>query len=716
MKTGYAEITITDITDGENGLDGVPVSALTFNYRSDIDNTPDKNGDIYVGESGSAADNGEVWSNVIELGSFNRDSNGVDRRSELDKIVVGNTLTFVEDSLNWATFKVNSIDDTSTNYIVFQVELLSSLGVYHRYTDYKFGFPSNGVDGEDGYTPIKGFDYFDGVNGVSVKLQYSVNGSTNWHDTYQSGDFYIRSGTLTPPDTTYVYGPATKFVPEKGVQYDDGIDGLPSYIHIAYADDASGSGFSQSPTGKEYLGSYTDSNPTDSNNPNDYTWVKIKGEQGPEGPEGPEGQNGLSVYFASIFRRSSSGLFTPSDGSYNFDTKTLTPPTNWFTSIPAGTDPVYTSTATASIEGNSGVDSTLTWSPPVVIAQNGEKGIDGGRGPGRWNIPVTILPTDNTSAQAAWDNDSTVPDPPIKDDQAWFYTDTQSNPTSQAVFIYNGISWFEQNEVIDGNLLVTDTITASKLYIKDLSKVFLDSFESETSISEWFNSLGNGELSIETDPDSELGGFVLKIGDNLDNDQVWLSSIANIPFDPNITYKIKVRAKQTLGTGTAYFGLVGVAADGTTLVNITGVDSFASQHYHVASGTDIPPVYTTYTGYTKGFGLEFGTSGSSPDSDSAGKMHPDVRYIRPVMIVNYNGQSGITYVDYMSIESMAGADLIVDGAVTADKLNVNQLDAVSANIGTFQSAASGARLVIKDDTIEVYDDSNNLRVKIGNLA
>ena len=59
---------------------------------------------------------------------------------------------------------------------------------------------------------------------------------------------------------------------------------------------------------------------------------------------------------------------------------------------------------------------------------------------------------------------------------------------------------------------------------------------------------------------------------------------------------------------------------------------------------------------------------------------------------------------------------IATGAVTADKISVSELSAVSAQIGTFTSAATGARLVIEDDKIVVYDASNNVRVKIGNLA
>lgn len=55
------------------------------------------------------------------------------------------------------------------------------------------------------------------------------------------------------------------------------------------------------------------------------------------------------------------------------------------------------------------------------------------------------------------------------------------------------------------------------------------------------------------------------------------------------------------------------------------------------------------------------------------------------------------------------------GAVTAEKISVSELSAISAQIGTFQSAASGERVVIEDDRISVFDASNNLRVRIGRL-
>ena len=62
------------------------------------------------------------------------------------------------------------------------------------------------------------------------------------------------------------------------------------------------------------------------------------------------------------------------------------------------------------------------------------------------------------------------------------------------------------------------------------------------------------------------------------------------------------------------------------------------------------------------------------------------------------------------------ANKIAAGAVTANKLNVSELSAITGVIGTFSSSTSGARLVLQDDKIVVYDATNTVRVKIGNLA
>ena len=52
-------------------------------------------------------------------------------------------------------------------------------------------------------------------------------------------------------------------------------------------------------------------------------------------------------------------------------------------------------------------------------------------------------------------------------------------------------------------------------------------------------------------------------------------------------------------------------------------------------------------------------------------------------------------------------------AVTADKMDVSSLSAITATIGTLRTKTSGARVEIKDNLIEVYDNNNVLRVRMG---
>lgn len=76
----------------------------------------------------------------------------------------------------------------------------------------------------------------------------------------------------------------------QGVPGTDGKDGKTYYTWIRYADDAQGTGISNNPTGKEYIGfAYNKETATESNNPLDYTWSLIKGTDGQPGAKGEDG-------------------------------------------------------------------------------------------------------------------------------------------------------------------------------------------------------------------------------------------------------------------------------------------------------------------------------------------------------------------------------------------------------------------------------------------
>lgn len=75
---------------------------------------------------------------------------------------------------------------------------------------------------------------------------------------------------------------------EKG---EPGQDGKTLYTWIRYAEDANGTGISNSPDGKSYIGlAYNKETASESNNPSDYTWSKITGKDGVAGPAGEDGK------------------------------------------------------------------------------------------------------------------------------------------------------------------------------------------------------------------------------------------------------------------------------------------------------------------------------------------------------------------------------------------------------------------------------------------
>ncbi|HFI0622482.1 TPA: phage tail spike protein [Streptococcus suis] len=103
---------------------------------------------------------------------------------------------------------------------------------------------------------------------------------------------------------------------EQGIPGAKGADGRTQYTHIAYADNATGGGFSQTDQTKAYIGMYQDFTATDSTNPTSYRWTKWKGSDGAQGVPGPKGADGRTpyVHFAYSDNADGTGLTTSDNG------------------------------------------------------------------------------------------------------------------------------------------------------------------------------------------------------------------------------------------------------------------------------------------------------------------------------------------------------------------------------------------------------------------
>ena len=191
---------------------------------------------------------------------------------------------------------------------------------------------ANGVPGKpgaDGRTPYVHFAYADSADG---RTGFTVFGDPNKRYMGTYTDFeqadsndptkykwsLIKgadgaNGAPGPQGVQGLQGPKG----DQGIPGQRGADGRTQYTHIAYADNAYGNGFSQTATGKAYIGIYQDFNPTDSTTPSSYRWTKWKGDDGANGIPGPKGTDGKTPYIHFAYANSANGTsgFSVSDST-----------------------------------------------------------------------------------------------------------------------------------------------------------------------------------------------------------------------------------------------------------------------------------------------------------------------------------------------------------------------------------------------------------------
>ncbi|MDW8778539.1 phage tail spike protein [Streptococcus suis] len=106
---------------------------------------------------------------------------------------------------------------------------------------------------------------------------------------------------------------------EQGIPGEKGADGRTQYTHIAYADNATGGGFSQTDHTKAYIGMYQDFTAINSTNPTSYRWSKWKGSDGAQGIPGPKGADGRTPYIHWAYSDSADGTgLTTSDNGQRY--------------------------------------------------------------------------------------------------------------------------------------------------------------------------------------------------------------------------------------------------------------------------------------------------------------------------------------------------------------------------------------------------------------
>ncbi|WP_079480562.1 phage tail spike protein [Halobacillus salinus] len=160
----------------------------------------------------------------------------------------------------------------------------------------------------------------------------------------------------------------------QGIPGEDGEDGVTTYTWVRYADGPDGTGISQYPSGKSYIGfAYNQSSPLESDDTSAYTWSLIKGAKGDKGSTGPEGPKGDT---------GSQGIQGPpgEDGqpTYTWIRYADTDSGEGMSNVPSGKK--YIGIATNKSTKTEGTDpADYTWA--LYEGPKGEKGNQGDRGP-----------------------------------------------------------------------------------------------------------------------------------------------------------------------------------------------------------------------------------------------------------------------------------------------------------------------------------------------
>ena len=192
----------------------------------------------------------------------------------------------------------------------------------------------------------------------------------------------------------------------------------------------------------------------------------------------------------------------------------------------------------------------------------------------------------------------------------------------------------------------------------------------------WTNYSGSGELIGVPNG--------LQVGNNSGNDQVWLVYNRSIPINKNKRYKVTVEAQQTAGIGTAYFGFAGRNYNDTLWINSYGVDTIGSQFYPIADW-DIPATMTERQS------LYWSVGGTVAGTDG-GSIRTDVAYYRPLIIVNYSGQAGVTIIKKFEIEEFE-PEIDVSGDINANNNTFAQKLGYADYAAMVAAATSGQTII-----------------------
>ena len=444
-----------------------------------------------------------------------------------------------------------------------------------------------------------------------------------------------------------------------------------------------------------------------------------------------EGADGTSSFTFNVYRRSDGEPTAPSGGEYDFTDNEITNPTNWYADIPAvNGDPLWSSSTTAKITGATGTDTNLSWGPLTKVLQDGTN-----------TAPVYAYRRSATTLQSS-------ARPTIQ--RTWSFVngtfDFDALGNSYTGTVPNGTDDLYICAAVAKSQGETDPVAASDWSAPQiLGKVGEDGFN--TAVVHGYRRSATTLAATQKPTENRVWTFS---DGTWNNNTLGNSFFGEIPLGTDNLYICTAIAASTATTDTVtgtsdwsepqLFSSNGINGNpgaagprnasgfvyySLSVANNTGPSTPTADDYDFGNGA--------FGGLSAG-GTDTGTWSKTPPTNTGGDAKywatsylitettfdqdpPSITFSTPFSSFAFNGLVTFSNLDDELADASSSEITTINGGLlktgTIDVAQVNISGTTQSNFN-MQSAGSGSRMKITNDTIEIYD-GNVLRVKLGNL-
>lgn len=187
-------------------------------------------------------------------------------------------------------------------------------------------------------------------------------------------------------------------------------------------------------------------------------------------------------------------------------------------------------------------------------------------------------------------------------------------------------------------------------------------------IDDWTRWRTTAEVKVIQDSDA-LGGYILELGNNADNDETWVHWNEFVKINPDTLYRVRARFRRVLGeNGSIYLGVACKNADQSKYVTTTNTlaGDMGSSNYLLSAIKPNLGEWQEVVLYMKG--KSTGAATGLGTIDNPRTFPAQAEFYAPIFIANYNFQTGICQLNYIIVEdnnSLASAN---DATATANDL------------------------------------------------